>query len=164
MSRKIILGIGNPLGSDDAVGSLIARRIHKKLEGKSSTACSKASARGDIMAIDAGVAPESYTSVIRRNRPEQLILIDATDMQLPTGSIRLLPPHKIKTVTFSTHQMPLSSLVSYVQEFCGKIYIIGIQPEQTQVGGRLSASVRKSGQRLVDLILEDRLDEIEVLD
>lgn len=164
MSRKIILGIGNPLGGDDAIGSFIARRIHKKLEGKSGTARSKASARQDIMAIDAGVAPESYTSVIRRNRPKQLILIDAADMQLPTGSIRLLPPHKIKTMTFSTHQMPLSALVSYVQEFCGRIYIIGIQPEQTEGGGRLSASVRKSGQRLVDLILDDRLDEIEALE
>lgn len=156
MSRKIILGIGNPLGSDDAVGPLVARRINEKLRKKA--------AECQLIAIDAGLSPESYTSVIRRNRPEQLILIDAADMQLPTGSIRLLPPHKIKTMTFSTHQMPLSALVSYVQEFCGRIYIIGIQPEQTEGGGRLSASVRKSGQRLVDLILDDRLDEIEALE
>jgi hydrogenase 3 maturation protease len=156
VSLKIILGIGNPLGSDDAVGPFVARIINEKLREKA--------ASRQIMAIDADQSPESYTSVIRKNRPEQLILVDAADMALSPGSIRLLSPHKIKTVAFSTHQMPLSALVSYVQEFCGKIYVIGIQPERTEAGGRLSASVRKSGPRVAALILDDRLNEIEVLE
>jgi len=154
--RKIILGIGNELGGDDAAGSFVARVINEKLRGKA--------VEHQITAIDAGTAPENYTSVIRRNRPEQLILVDAADMGLPPGSIRLLSPAKIATLSFSTHGVPLSALVSYVQEFCGRIYIIGIQPEQTEVGGRLSASVGKSSQSVIALILDDRLDEIEALE
>jgi len=35
VSHRIILGIGNPLGGDDAVGPLVARRINEKLAKKS---------------------------------------------------------------------------------------------------------------------------------
>ena len=97
MSLKIILGIGNPLGGDDAVGSYVARRLNEKLKEKS--------VPHEVTAIDAGPAPESYTSVIRRKQPEQLILVDAADMGLPPGSIRILPQDKIATLSFSTHRM-----------------------------------------------------------
>ena len=155
MSQKIILGIGNPLGGDDNIGPYVIRRLQKRV---------KEVRRQDITAIDAGSAPEGYTSVIRQHRPEQLILVDAADMGLPPGSIRLLSPDKIKTVSFSTHSMPLSALISYVQEFCGQVHIIGIQPAQTEVGDRLSEPVQKTGERVSELILDDRLQEISVLE
>jgi len=153
VSHKIILGIGNPLGGDDAVGLYVARKLNDKL---------KQVKRPDIIAIDTGPTPESYTSIIRRNRPEQLVLVDAADMGLPPGSMRLLSPEKIATLSFSTHSMPLSAFVSYVREFCGQVYVIGIQPERTEFGDKLSDIVQKSADRVVDLILNDRLDEIRV--
>ncbi len=164
MSHRIILDIGNPLGGDDAVGPFVARRINEKLAAESSVPSPSTPHRQAITAIDAGSAPESYTSVIRRNRPEQLILVDAADMGLPPGSIRLLSPGKIATLSFSTHSMPLSTLISYVQELCGQVHIIGIQPKSTKAGGRLSVPVRKSGERVAELILEERLDEIRALE
>ena len=163
MSHKIILGIGNPLGGDDAVGSFVVRSINEKRQGKAGAEHPKTSRQQDITAIDAGTAPESYTSVIRRNRPKQLVLIDAADMGLPPGSIRLLSPEKIATLSFSTHRMPLSAFVSYVSEFCGQVYIIGIQPKRTTIGDKLSDIAQKSTDRVVDLILNDRLDEISAL-
>lgn len=155
MNRKIVLGIGNPLGGDDDVGPHVARRLQQKV---------KEARRRDIIAIDAGPAPEGYTSVIRQHRPEQLVLVDAADMGLPPGSIRLLSPDKIKTVSFSTHTMPLSALISYAQEFCGQVHVIGIQPERTAIGDRLSRIVQKSGERVAGLIFDDRLGEISALE
>ena len=146
-----MLGIGNPLGSDDAVGSYVARKLSERLEEIG---------RQDITAIDTGPAPENYTSVIRQNRPEHLLLVDAADMGLPAGSIRLLSADRIKTVSFSTHGMPLSALISYVQEFCRQVYIIGVQPAQTATGDKLSDIVQKGGDRIVELILGNRLNEI----
>lgn len=151
MSRKIVLGVGNPLGSDDAIGLYVARKLNEKL---------KESGRQDITAIDTGPAPENYTSVIRQNRPERLILVDAAAMGLPAGSIRRLSGEQVQTVSFSTHSMPLTAFISYVQEFCGQIYIIGVQPVQTATGDKLSDIVQKSGDRIVELILEGRLDQI----
>lgn len=154
MSGKIVLGIGNALDGDDAVGLYVSSKLLEKL---------KEAKRQDIIAIDTGPAPENYTSIIRQNKPEQLILIDAAHMGLPPGSVRLLSSDKITTVSFSTHSMPLSAFVSYVAEFCGQVCIIGIQPEGTTIGDKLSDAVQKSGDNLADLILDDRLDEIETL-
>ena len=152
------------LGSDDAVGPFVARKINQGLAAEPPAPNSLTPHRQAVMAIDAGSAPESYTPVIRRNRPEQLILVDAADMGLPPGSIRLLSPDKIATPSFSTHSMPLSTFVSYVKDFCGQVYIIGIQPKSTKAGGRLSLPLRKSGERVVELILEERLNEIKALE
>ena len=154
MSLKIVLGIGNLLGGDDAIGLYVARKLNDKL---------KEAKRQDIIAIDTGPAPENYTSIIRQNKPEQLVLIDAAHMGLPPGSIRLLSPDRISTVSFSTHSMPLWAFVSYVRESCGQVHIIGIQPEQTAIGEKLSDAVQKSGDHTADLILDDSLDEIETL-
>lgn len=155
MSQLVVLGIGNPLGSDDAVGLYVARKLSERV---------KETGRQDITAIDTGPAPENYTSVIRQKKPEHLILVDAADMGLPAGSIRRLSADRIKTVSFSTHGMPLSALISYVQEFCGQVYIIGVQPEQAATGDELSDIVQESGDRVAELILEKRLDEIGVLE
>jgi len=154
VSHQVILGIGNPLGGDDAVGGYVARKLNDKL---------KEAKRQDSIVIDTSSAPENYTSIIRKNKPQQLILVDAAHMGLPPGSIRLLSPDRISTVSFSTHSMPLSAFVSYVREFCGQTFVIGIQPEQTTIGDKLSDIVQKNGDCVADLILDDRLDEFETL-
>ena len=162
--NKIILGIGNQLGGDDAVGAFVARRINKKLRKNAPTSPPTASDQPDMISIDAGTAPENYTSVIRKHRPALLILVDAADMGLPAGSIRIIPPDKIQTVSFSTHHMPLSTFFTYVREFCGQAYLIGIQPKFTEIGKRLSSNLRKSGQHVADLIFEGRWNEIQILE
>jgi len=158
MSGTIVLGIGNRLGGDDAVGpclvDMLSERQHKV------TILHAA----EIAAIDAGTAPESYTSVIRQRRPESLVLVDAADMGLPPGAVRTIPPEKISVLSLSTHHMPLSMFISYVQEFCGKVLFIGVQPERTEMGGGISRTVRKSMTELVNVVLEGRVAEIPLLE
>jgi hydrogenase 3 maturation protease len=115
------------------------------------------------MAIDTGTAPESYTSVIRQRQPDLLILVDAADMGLPPGVLRIIPSEKISILSFSTHHMPLSMFVSYVKEFCGKILLVGLQPEGTEMGTGISKVVRKSVKELAEAILDGRISEIPVL-
>ncbi len=157
MGGTIVLGIGNRLGADDAAGTrlvdMLNQRQHKATAPRS----------GEIIAIDAGTAPESYTSVIRRHRPDLLILVDAADMGLPPGTLRTIPPERISVLSFSTHLMPLSMFVSYVKEFCGKVLLMGVQPEGADVGKHLSQVVRKSLKELVEVILEGRVVEIPLL-
>ncbi len=158
MSGTIVLGIGNPLGGDDAAGpclvNMLSRRQHK----------AKTLHSAEITAIDAGTAPESYTSTIRQHSPQLLILMDAADMGLPPGALRAIPPEKISVLSFSTHHMPLSMFISYVQEFCGKVLLIGVQPERTEVGRRLSKVVRRSVTELGEAILQGRVAEIPLLE
>jgi len=158
MSGTIDLGSGNRLGGDDAIGPCLVDMLsHGQRRAKVPRSA-------EITAIDAGTAPESYTSVIRQRRPESLILVDAADMGLPPGALRTIPPEKISVLSFSTHHMPLSMFISYMQEFCGKVLLIGVQPERTEMGKRLSKAVRKSMTELVDVVLEGRVAEIPLLE
>jgi hydrogenase 3 maturation protease len=157
MSRTIVLGVGNRLGGDDAAGTCLVDMLNQRRKK------AEAHAPIEITAIDAGTAPESYTSVIRRHRPDLLILVDAADMGLPPGALRTIGPDEIRTVSFSTHHMPLSLFVSYVNEFCGKVLLIGVQPERMEIGGVISKAVRKSVKKLTEAILEGRVAEIPTL-
>jgi hydrogenase 3 maturation protease len=164
MSVTIVLGIGNPLGGDDAAGTHVVDMLNPALKAQSAGRHSaKAPLPAEIIAIDAGTAPESYTSVIRRHRPDLLILVDAADMGLPPGSLRTIAPEKISILSFSTHHIPIPTFVSYVKEFCGKILLVGVQPEQTGIGNGLSRAVRKSVKKLAEAILEGRVTEIPLL-
>lgn len=164
MSGTIVLGIGNRLGGDDAAGTCVVDMLNPALRALSAGRHrAKALLPSEIMAIDAGAAPESYTSVIRRHRPELLILVDAADMDLPPGALRTIAPEKISVVSFSTHHMPLSMLIAYVKEFCGKVLLVGVQPERTEEGSGISKVVRKSVEELAEAILEGRVAEIPLL-
>src|SRR4030042_4224099 len=158
MSRTIILGIGNRLGGDDAAGPAVVDRLNQRRQRAGAPLST------DIMAIDAGTAPESYPSVIRQHQPDLLILVDAADMGLPAGALRVIPPKKISVLSFSTHHMPLSMFISYVEESCGKVLLIGVQPERTEMGGPISKAVRKSMMELFEALLEGQVAEIPLLE
>jgi hydrogenase 3 maturation protease len=157
MSGTMVLGIGNRLGGDDAAGTCVVDILNQRQHK------TRALLSNEIMAIDVGTTPESYTSVIRRHRPDLLILIDAADMGLTPGVLRAITPEKISILSFSTHNIPLSTFISYVEEFCGEILIVGVQPEQTGMGNGLSKAVRKSVKKLAETILEGRTAEISLL-
>jgi hydrogenase 3 maturation protease len=157
VSGTLVLGIGNRLGGDDAAGTCVVDMLNQRRHR------ARALLPTEIMAIDAGTAPESYTSVIRQHRPDLLILVDAADMGLPPGALRTITPERISILSFSTHHIPLSMFVSYVEEFCGKVLLVGVQPEQTDLGGGISKAVRKSVKKLAEAILEGRIAEIPLL-
>jgi hydrogenase 3 maturation protease len=158
MGSTIVLGIGNPLGGDDAAGTHVVDMLNRRQQTAMGNSTS------EIMAIDTGPAPESYTSVIRRQRPDLLILIDAADMGLPPGALRTIAPDKINILSFSTHHIPVPTFVSYVKEFCGTVLIIGVQPEQTETGARISKAVHRSVKKLAEVILQERVAEIMPLE
>jgi hydrogenase 3 maturation protease len=157
MSGTIVLGIGNRLGGDDAAGTCVVDMLNRRRQK------AKALLPTEIMAIDTSTAPESYTSVIRQHQPDLLILVDAADMGLSPGALRTIMPEKISILSFSTHHMPLSMFVSYVKEFCGKILLVGVQPEGTEMNKYLSKVVSKSLKELVEVILEGQVAEIPLL-
>jgi hydrogenase 3 maturation protease len=157
MSGTIVLGIGNQLNGDDAAGIYVVDTINRKRHR------AKAAFPNKIIAIDAGTVPESYSSVIRQNQPDLLILVDAADMGLPPGSTRIIAPEKVSILSFSTHHIPIPIFISYVKEFCGKVLVIGVQPEETETGVGISKAVRKSMKELAEAILEGCTIEIPLL-
>ncbi|GAI46328.1 unnamed protein product [marine sediment metagenome] len=163
--KEVVLGIGNTLKSDDGIGIYIVERIDKYLEEvrRGAGQAKFIGARRKVIAINCGTTPENYTSIIRRHNPDRLILVDAAEMGLTPGSYRIIPPEKIEVMHLSTHSMALSFLILYISDLCKDIVLVGIQPEKMDFGTELSSAVRRSGDRVANLIIEKRLNEIITL-
>lgn len=123
---NLLLGIGNPRHGDDALGPLFARAFRHP----------------DWRCINASTVPENYTGVVRRLRPEILVFLDAADMNAAPGTLRRLEPDAIQMRDFGTHAPSIGQLAEFLSDCAGRIVILGIQPETTTPGARLSAPVR----------------------
>ena len=158
MSGTLVLGIGNQLAGDDGAGVYLVEVLNSSRRG------AHLDIANDLVAISATTAPESYASVIRCHHPDLLILVDAADMGLTPGAFRIIEPFRIGTPSFSTHDLPLSMFMSYVQELCGSVVLVGVQPQYTEMGRPLSPPVRSSMKVLAGIILKGRTAEIPPLE
>lgn len=147
MMKTVILCIGNSEGGDDGIGPYLAGRLQNT--------------QAQDIVIDAGTTPENYTRVIKREAPDLLILVDAAEMNLPAGEIRRIPKEKISTMHLSTHGIPLSLLIQYLEKDLPHILFIGIQPKT--MNGLLSDSVKRSGDHLIEILRKKQYDQITIL-
>jgi hydrogenase 3 maturation protease len=141
----MLLGIGNPLRGDDGAGNYVADRFR---------------APGWIV-LDCGTIPENFTGVVRRERPDLLVLVDAADMGIAPGEFRIVQPDDIAAVTFGTHALPLNIMIGFLSHHVDRILFIGIQPGGTGLGQPLSDAVRDGAERLIRLIGEENIEKIE---
>ena len=143
----LVVCIGNRDGGDDAVGPYIADRL-------------KEEAFENV--IDCGTVPENFTGIIKQKNPKKLIIIDAVDMKLKPGEIRIVPKEKIGVMTISTHGIPLSIFIDYLEKYIKKINFIGIQPKTMY--GNITKKVKKSAEELINIIKNNYIDKITRLD
>jgi hydrogenase 3 maturation protease len=144
----LILCIGNRDSGDDAVGPYVADKLKE---------CSSQ----DISVLDCGTVPENYTSVLKSHNPKNLVIIDCVEMGLKPGEIRIVPKEKIGVMHISTHGIPLSVFINYLEQYLKNIIIIGVQPKT--MTGAMSKQVRKSCEELVKFLKNKNLDNIKML-
>lgn len=114
---NVLLCVGNSMMGDDGAGPLLAEKC-------------QAAPQGDWVVIDGGTAPENDVVAIRELRPERLLLVDATDMGLAPGEIRIIDPDDIAEMfMMTTHNMPLNYLIDQIKEDVGEVIFLGIQPD-----------------------------------
>jgi hydrogenase 3 maturation protease len=141
--KYLIMCIGNRTnGGDDALGPYVSDKLKK-----------------EFTVIDCNTNPENYTSFVKKHNPEKLIIIDAIDMGLEPGSLRIVPKEKIGVFHISTHGIPLSVLIKYLDNFVKKIVLIGIQPKK--MSGKMTAIVKKNANELVEFIKSDDINKIK---
>ncbi len=144
--RIAILGIGNPLRSDDAAGVLVARGLTQSRFTRD---------LDSLLVIDARHAPENRTAELRRFVPDLVILIDAAEMGEAAGTIRWIQVEDIDGMSASTHSMPLSMLAKYLTlEFGCKVKILGIQPQTNEIGETIHPKVLQAVNEIVDELVK----------
>jgi hydrogenase 3 maturation protease len=147
--RVAVLGIGSELRADDAAGLIIAGNLKSHIRGKQKT---------KQMKIFLGqTAPENLTGQIKKFKPTHLIIIDAVDMQLSPGDLRIVNLCAEERVSFSTHRVPVGILRDYLYKSCGcQSILVGIQPGSTEFCGSLSpampGSIRRAAKQIIEVI------------
>jgi hydrogenase 3 maturation protease len=140
-SSTVIVGIGNILKGDDAVGPLVCEQLH----------------RAGISAriIDAGIVPENYIQPIVKKAPKNLLLIDAMDFGADPGTIKLFETEQLDSLAISTHTLSPRLFLDMIRQSIElDVYCIGIQPAQTQLGQPVSAQVGRAIEILCSVLVE----------
>jgi len=129
--KIIILGIGNRLRSDDAAGSVLAERL-QKIAG--------------LICFDSQGSPENYLGKIIKEKPDNIVILDAADFGGEPGDFRVFEPQDFQTANFfSTHNASISLTINYLQSnLSADIIILAIQPKDIAFGDTLSPEVEKS--------------------
>lgn len=132
MKKKLVVTVGNLMMGDDAAGPLLARAmLGSPVDGWE--------------VLDGGFAPENSLYLIREMAPEQVLILDAADMDLEPGAIRLIGPEKLgDPFLMTTHTLPLSYLVESLREFVPRVDLLGIQPTVVAFGYPISAEVKQA--------------------
>lgn len=115
---------------DDAAGPLLARMFER-------------SPLAGWEVLNGGAAPENYIHKIREYRAEMVVIVDAAEMGLLPGSVRILSEEDIADrFLMTTHNLPLSFLIKTLKESVSDILFIGIQPRQVGFYRAISREVK----------------------
>ncbi len=128
---NVLMGVGNEMKGDDGVGPYVAQ--HFQAKGWES--------------IDCAIVPENYVGKIQKLNPKLVVLVDATDMKLEPGAIRLVPREQIGELAISTHSLPLGLLMDFLAPT--KVVLIGIQPKVVEDFVEMSEEVKAAANQVI---------------
>lgn len=138
--RLAVIGIGNELNGDDAAGVQVVRRLRQFLPENPQR-----------LLLEAGLAPENFTGLLRRFQPDLILMVDAADMGTAPGSTAWLQPGELDGFSASTHTLPPSVLADYLrQELHCQVAVIGVQAKRLDFGQPLSDEVQLAVDHLAD--------------
>jgi hydrogenase 3 maturation protease len=133
--KTIILGIGNTLKGDDGIGSILAARIKGKVP---------------YTVYDAGPGPENYLGKIVKDKPDNVVILDAVDFGASPGEFNIFEVGDLASVNFfATHDASISLAINYLQNNLKvDIIILAVQPKGVVFGEKLSQEANKALEEL----------------
>ncbi len=136
-AKKIaILGIGNSMRQDDGLGPFIIDGLNIP--------------DPNVYIENVGSVPEAFARPLSEFGAERVILIDAADMRKPVGHVELIVKDRIGGIAISTHHMPLSFLMMYLEEVTGaETVLLGIQPQSIDFGEGLTSEVEEVSRKVI---------------
>lgn len=104
----------------------------------------------DLLLVEAGLAPENFTGVLRRFAPDAVLLIDAAQMGMAAGAVDCVNWQDSEGYGASTHTLPPSTIADFlVREMGCRVSIIGIQPQSLEFDQPVSSAVLMAVDQVV---------------
>lgn len=138
-----IVGMGNYLKQDDAVGLYIVDRLNKDTDESVS-----------IMNVEDII--EGYVFKIAEGSSEHVIVIDAISTGAPEGSVFFGPLRSFNETLndLSTHKLSLKMSGEILERHNKKVYLLGISVKNADFGEGLSAKVTEQADIIIEFINE----------
>lgn len=115
--QNLMLAVGNSMMGDDGAGPMLFDLM-------------EANPIDGWLTINGGSSPESVSHQVRALKPQRLLIVDAADIGLAPGEIRIIDPDDIAEMfIMSTHNLPLNFLIDQLKEDIEEIIFLGIQPD-----------------------------------
>jgi len=138
--RYALLCVGNSMMGDDGAGPRLAEL------------CAENPLPGWTV-VDGGAAPENDIGFLRALHPHHLVIVDATDMGLTPGEMRIIAEEDIADMfMMTTHNLPLTFLMQQLREDIPQITFVGIQPDVVAFYYPMSPAVEQAIGRLHQLL------------
>lgn len=116
MTANVVLTVGNSMMGDDGAGPLLAELMTQ-------------SPIADWTVIDGGSMPENHSHHVSELNPARVIVVDAAEMGLAPGEIRIVDDrHIAELFIMTTHNLPISFLIERLREDVPEVVFLGIQP------------------------------------
>jgi hydrogenase 3 maturation protease len=138
--KVVILCVGNSERGDDGLGPYFAKVIKGMVPYE---------------VIDAGTAPENWTGVITKLKPDTIVMVDAVYFEGEPGELKIFAGEDLRSGKISTHDVSPKLLIEYLKESTkADIYVLGIKPQSNKLGEGLSEPVKNSLEKLARRLLE----------
>ncbi len=137
--QTVILGVGNPLQGDDAIGPSLVDLLHGRVEAT---------------LINAGEVPENYLNAIRAACPEVVLIIVALELSAEPGYVAVMDADRLRAIENFTCNPGLAFLAVMIQDSTGaEVILLGVQPKATKFAAELTRPVNQTMHRLEEMLV-----------
>jgi hydrogenase 3 maturation protease len=140
--RVVLVGVGNPIRGDDAVGP----RIIELLESRPIE---------NVLLLNTESVPEAFTGKVEKFNPTHVLLLDAANFRGSAGETKLITGEQIGGQAVSTHSLPLNIFISYIEKSLNlSVLLLGIQPLSIGLGEPLSEPLEAAAVSIADTLYQ----------
>jgi hydrogenase 3 maturation protease len=138
--KAALVGIGNPLRGDDGVGVRIVELLQE--DGPR-----------NVLLLNTETVPEAFTGKVVEYNPTHVLLLDAANFRGEPGDVKLIESSKIGGQALSTHSLPLTIFIVYIEKTLGsRVLLLGVQPRNIEYFTEMSREVKKTAEEIADLL------------
>jgi hydrogenase maturation protease len=151
---KIVVGLGNPLMSDEGIGVLLVQKLSQKSQNQELSGCE------NVEFYDGGTGGLNLLYKIE-NR-DKVILIDCAKMGERPGTLRRFTPDQVRSVKdlghFSLHEVDILKVLDLAGQLDAapkEVVIFGIEPQSLELGSELSKSLADQFESYIAMISKE---------
>jgi hydrogenase 3 maturation protease len=138
--RVVIIGMGNELRADDAIGLLVVRLL-------------KPYSHNRLQVFEGHMTPDVFIAPACAAQPTHLLIVDAAELHKKPGTWQVLFPNEVEEGLFTTHIIPVVEMAAEIQRRCGaKVAFLGIEPKSRDISLSQSKECLRAAEEIADII------------